>query len=249
MRKTLVTAIIAGAATLATAAGPARVPMLRSYLGRVWQQLWLLPVSGGYPFPLTYGDYDNTNPRWPSNRVHLESFGQHRALGHRRILRGGRPLQIAERRYLHPHRQLRLQVQDETGRCLPARVSVTDSRLRCELSQSRQGTTAARARTCLRAHAERSGDQQSVPTWAPRPDPDLRVVLSGLLAQPPYRRFGDGIGTHAAGNDPRVPRSRASVADLSARRRSVTRISGLVAGAREWLTAPDDYRPWLVNVA
>jgi hypothetical protein len=34
-----------------------------SYLGRQWQQLWLLPIDGGYPFPLTYGDYDNTNPR------------------------------------------------------------------------------------------------------------------------------------------------------------------------------------------
>jgi TolB protein len=35
-----------------------------SYLGRQWQQLWLLPVDGGYPVPLTYGDYDATNPRW-----------------------------------------------------------------------------------------------------------------------------------------------------------------------------------------
>src|SRR5436305_3786444 len=36
-----------------------------SYLGGQWDQLWLLPVAGGaYPIPLTYGDFDNTGPRW-----------------------------------------------------------------------------------------------------------------------------------------------------------------------------------------
>src|SRR4051812_1390539 len=35
-----------------------------SYLGRQWHQLWSMPSSGGDVFPLTYGDYDNINPRW-----------------------------------------------------------------------------------------------------------------------------------------------------------------------------------------
>ena len=35
-----------------------------SYLGRRWHQLWLMPSNGGDVFPLTYGDYDNINPRW-----------------------------------------------------------------------------------------------------------------------------------------------------------------------------------------
>src|SRR3954470_13059769 len=35
-----------------------------SYLGRQWHQLWLMPSQGGDVFPLTYGDYDNINPRW-----------------------------------------------------------------------------------------------------------------------------------------------------------------------------------------
>jgi TolB protein len=35
-----------------------------SYLGRQWHQLWLMPANGGDVFPLTYGDYDNINPRW-----------------------------------------------------------------------------------------------------------------------------------------------------------------------------------------
>ena len=35
-----------------------------SYLGRQWHQLWLMPSNGGDVFPLTYGEYDNINPRW-----------------------------------------------------------------------------------------------------------------------------------------------------------------------------------------
>ena len=35
-----------------------------SYLGRQWHQLWTIPAEGGDAFPLTYGEYDNTAPRW-----------------------------------------------------------------------------------------------------------------------------------------------------------------------------------------
>jgi len=35
-----------------------------SYLGRQWNQLWIMPSEGGDPFPLTYGDFDATAPRW-----------------------------------------------------------------------------------------------------------------------------------------------------------------------------------------
>jgi hypothetical protein len=35
-----------------------------SYLGRQWQQLWAMPPKGGDAFPLTYGDFDRTTPRW-----------------------------------------------------------------------------------------------------------------------------------------------------------------------------------------
>ncbi|MFM9075224.1 MAG: hypothetical protein ACKORJ_06625, partial [Bacteroidota bacterium] len=35
-----------------------------SYHGRNNHQLWLLPTTGGFPFALTYGEYDNFSPRW-----------------------------------------------------------------------------------------------------------------------------------------------------------------------------------------
>jgi len=35
-----------------------------SYERRQWHQLWLTTPAGGDPIPLTYGEYDNTNPRW-----------------------------------------------------------------------------------------------------------------------------------------------------------------------------------------
>ena len=105
-----------------------------SYLGRQWQQLWLLPVAGGYPFPLTYGDYDNTNPRWSpdgqtvafiSNRAGNTALWVIDAYSGRQ-----QPVRIRERRYLRPRRDLDLRVVDEAGRSLPARVSITDSRSR-----------------------------------------------------------------------------------------------------------------------
>src|ERR1700740_2232881 len=35
-----------------------------SYLGRAWHQLWVMPSECVYAFPLSDGDFDNTNPRW-----------------------------------------------------------------------------------------------------------------------------------------------------------------------------------------
>ena len=105
-----------------------------SYLGRQWQQLWLLPVAGGYPFPLTYGEFDNTNPRWsPDGRTiaFISNRDGNTALWLVDAYSGRQqPVRIRERRHLRPRRDLDLRVVDETGRRLPARVSVTDSRSR-----------------------------------------------------------------------------------------------------------------------
>jgi TolB protein len=35
-----------------------------SYLGRQWHNLWVMPANGGDAFPISYGNWDQTNPRW-----------------------------------------------------------------------------------------------------------------------------------------------------------------------------------------
>jgi TolB protein len=103
-----------------------------SYAGRQWQQLWLLPVDGGYPFPLTYGDYDNTNPVWsPDGRTiaFISNRSGNTALWVLDAMSGEeRPIAARERRYLQPHRDLTLRVVDEAGNPLPARISIADTR-------------------------------------------------------------------------------------------------------------------------
>ena len=32
--------------------------------GRQWHQLWLMPAEGGDALQISYGDFDNINPRW-----------------------------------------------------------------------------------------------------------------------------------------------------------------------------------------
>ena len=103
-----------------------------SYLGRQWQQLWVLPVARGYPFPLTYGDYDNTSPRWsPDGRMiaFISNRSGNTALWLVDAFSGEqRPLPIAERRFLQPHRELDLRIVDEAANPIAARIAIVDSR-------------------------------------------------------------------------------------------------------------------------
>jgi TolB protein len=102
-----------------------------SYLGRNSLQLWLLPGGGGEPFPLTYGESDETAARWsPDGREIAYISNRGGGLELRLLaLPGGasRPLEIAARRRLRPGGALRLTVRDERGVATPARVVVRDA--------------------------------------------------------------------------------------------------------------------------
>jgi TolB protein len=102
-----------------------------SYLGRNWQQLWLLPANGGDPFPLTYGEWDDTSPRWSPDGHHIAYISNREGDTQLRVLKfpGGdsRPLEVTERRWRHPVGSLHLTVRDSQGRPTAARVSVTDA--------------------------------------------------------------------------------------------------------------------------
>ena len=103
-----------------------------SYLGRNWHQLWVIPANGGDAFPLTYGDYDITNVRWsPDGKqlAYISNETYHTSLHLLDVPSGGhKELASTERRFIRPHRTIRLRVFDENGLITIARVSVTDEK-------------------------------------------------------------------------------------------------------------------------
>ena len=100
-----------------------------SYLGRQWHQLWTTSIDGtGYPFPLTYGTYDAVAPRWSPDGTKIAYIVNAGGNTELRVLEtvGGakRTLEVAERRWLRPMGELALQVLDDRGDPVPARVAV-----------------------------------------------------------------------------------------------------------------------------
>src|SRR6267378_1700268 len=100
-----------------------------SYLGRQWNQLWLMTSEGGDPFPLTYGEFDATAPRWSrdgsriafvSNESGNTSLWVIDVVGARK-----QRVEARERRYHGTVGTLGIDVVDRAGRLLPARISVT----------------------------------------------------------------------------------------------------------------------------
>lgn len=100
-----------------------------SYLGGQWHQLWTMPAAGGDPFPLSYGDFDNTNPRWSPDGKHIafiSNRGGNTSLWIQEVLGGAqRPLLAKERRYVKTMGHLSITVLDPSGKPTPARISVT----------------------------------------------------------------------------------------------------------------------------
>ncbi len=101
-----------------------------SYVGRQWNQLWMMTSEGGDPLQLTYGEFDATSPRWsPDGRTIAYISNEHgnTSLWTVRVPGGQRePVAVGRRAYRSATGNIRIVVTDAaTGRETPARISLT----------------------------------------------------------------------------------------------------------------------------
>jgi hypothetical protein len=102
-----------------------------SYRGRNRQQLWLTTPNGAAPLPLTFGDFDRRNARWSQNGQHVAYIDNRDGSTTLRVLDipGGATHTVAatQRRNRLAQGQLILDIVDEHGTAVPARVAVLAS--------------------------------------------------------------------------------------------------------------------------
>ena len=100
-----------------------------SYLGGQWHQIWMMTDEGGDPFPLTYGEFDATNPRFAPDGRRLLYVSNERGDTDLHVIGipGGGDARVDLGRRLRPEGwgalTVRL-VEAATGQPIPARVSV-----------------------------------------------------------------------------------------------------------------------------
>jgi TolB protein len=102
-----------------------------SYLGRSWHNIWVMPAAGGDAFPVGYGDWDQTNPRWSPDGTRIAFISNksgNTEIDVERIPGGvAEALGVTERRYRSPMARLHLDIRDSQGGAAAARVSITDA--------------------------------------------------------------------------------------------------------------------------
>jgi len=100
-----------------------------SYMGQAWNQLWLMPAQSGDPFPISYGDFDNINPRWSpdgKNIAFISNRNGNTSLWVERIPGGAQTAVVSKQKtYLKPMGRIAINVIDPAGHPTPARVFVT----------------------------------------------------------------------------------------------------------------------------
>lgn len=103
-----------------------------SYLGGEYENLWLMPASGGDPFPITYGSVKSSQVRWSPDGKVIAFIGA--PIGIPQICLQEFPmgavkrLRTDRRNFLSQKATIVLRVYDENGKDTLARISVTDER-------------------------------------------------------------------------------------------------------------------------
>lgn len=105
--------------------------LFASYHTRQWRQLWLTTPGGAAALPLTFGEFDLSAARWsPDGRriAYISNEQGNTNLVVRDYIGGATTSVLAKRRqYKNPTSQLTLDIRDEQGRNVPARVAVLGS--------------------------------------------------------------------------------------------------------------------------
>jgi Tol biopolymer transport system component len=187
-----------------------------SYLGREWHQLWTIPATGGDAFPLTYGEHDNTAPRWSpdgskiayiSNRGGSTSIWIQEAVGGRAYR-----LETKTRQYRRPMGRLQISLPG------PSRVSIegADSRAYAPHDAWIQADDAfVRSERSFEKHYFHA--EGTVEAEVPRGKVAIEV-MRGLELRPEVRtvEVGDGVASVAIALAPieHLPGGRWSSGDL-----------------------------------
>jgi hypothetical protein len=105
--------------------------LFSSYHGRQWKQLWVTTPGGMAPLPVTFGEFDRWNARWSPDGKRIAYISNEH--GNTELVvqdfAGGAatPVVAAKRHYKLPEARLTLDIRDERGRGVPARVAVLGS--------------------------------------------------------------------------------------------------------------------------
>ena len=100
-----------------------------SHLGHQYVNLFVLPVVGGEPYKMTFGEHDSFHPRWSPDGEWLAYISNEEGLPQLKILKswGGREqlMKISSKRWNRPMGTVTVRVVDEDGRETPARIYQT----------------------------------------------------------------------------------------------------------------------------
>jgi TolB protein len=96
-----------------------------------FEHLYILPVSGGHPYKLTFGDHNDFQPRWSPDADRIAYISNEGGLPELYVLEmtGGENRKVALKTlyWKQPMGSVRVSVRDEAGNQIPARISGTAS--------------------------------------------------------------------------------------------------------------------------